>query len=226
MNFDLHSETYDAYAFVQKNVADVLVEKIRTRVDLTKYQTCLDIGCGTGYLSLKLEELNDNLIFSLNDLSLNMINLADVKLKSESRHVCGNFLEIDFNATRYDLVVSSFAIQWMHDIEAVLHKIKKLGKTAFLAFPIEGTFSNIKNFQTLSFYRFRDIEKILNKIDVDYKLDVLDFYQEFINYFSFVRALYKIGAIFKTPKDFKKNNIFSSEKIIADYKVLFITILN
>ena len=52
--FSRNARQYDKYAKVQKNMGDILIEKIKSTK--TQYKNILEIGCGTGYVTKALCE--------------------------------------------------------------------------------------------------------------------------------------------------------------------------
>ncbi len=223
MKFNAHVETYDKYAVVQKKACDVLISRMLAKLDLKNINSVLDIGCGTAYLASLIQNNNSNCKIYLNDLSLNMLEFASNKLSKNCEILHGDFLNMSFEEV--DLIVSNFSFQWIQNIDFALKKVTNLSKKAFITLPIEGTFSNLINFNSIKLYSLEEIENVLCKLGVKYYLELVNFNQEFINYFSFTKSLYKIGATSDSSRKIN-GDIFFNSKVIADYKVLFIEIIN
>lgn len=71
----------------------------------------IDLGCGTGTLSLKIKEYFPNAQITCMDMTKNMLELAKIKLSEyeEIEYILENFYTFNFNK-KYDLVISSFAL--------------------------------------------------------------------------------------------------------------------
>ena len=121
-SFGKAATSYDGNAFLQREIADRLFE----RLDYIKLQpaTALDIGCGTGYATAKLRErYADADIIGL-DLAENMLSSAKYQAKSTSwlkrilRHaprqswLCGDAESLPLDAGSVDLAISNLALQW------------------------------------------------------------------------------------------------------------------
>ncbi|WP_373532256.1 class I SAM-dependent methyltransferase [Vampirovibrio sp.] len=80
----------------------------------------LELGCGTGNLSVLLRALFPNARLTLVDLSPDMLKLAAVKLGAESEQLQllqGGFMEVSFQPESFDLVISSMALHHLRDAE-------------------------------------------------------------------------------------------------------------
>lgn len=71
----------------------------------------IDLGCGTGTLSLKIKEFFPNAQLTCMDMTKNMLELAKIKLSEHKNieYILENFYTFNFNK-KYDLVISSFAL--------------------------------------------------------------------------------------------------------------------
>lgn len=80
----------------------------------------LELGCGTGNLSLYIRELFPTSRLTLVDLSPEMLEHAAQKLKDdrgEIQLVNGGFMDLNFPESTFDLVVSSMALHHLTDTE-------------------------------------------------------------------------------------------------------------
>jgi tRNA (cmo5U34)-methyltransferase len=80
----------------------------------------LELGCGTGNLSLSLREMFPNAQLTLVDLSPDMLTQAMLKLGSPDRQVDlvpGSFMALEFQPGQFDLVVSSMALHHLQDAD-------------------------------------------------------------------------------------------------------------
>lgn len=89
-------------------------------LDARKPLRILELGCGTGNLSVLLRELFPSAGMTLVDLSPDMLKHAALKLSGENetlRLIQGGFMDISFEAGSFDLVVSSMALHHLKDDE-------------------------------------------------------------------------------------------------------------
>lgn len=80
----------------------------------------LELGCGTGNLSLYIRELFPQAELTLVDLSADMLELASQKLKGNQSNITlinQGFMELNFPEHSFDLVVSSMALHHLTDTE-------------------------------------------------------------------------------------------------------------
>jgi len=71
----------------------------------------LDLGCGTGNVSLAVKQKFKNASISCNDIAENMIEMAKIKLEnySDIKYYTGDFSKFEFDG-KYDVIVSSLAL--------------------------------------------------------------------------------------------------------------------
>ena len=140
-SFGKAANTYDANAFLQREIADRLFD----RLQYMKLQprTALDIGCGTGYTSAKLRErYKDARIVSL-DIALQMLTTARSNAKSvpwfkrllpntpQQSWLCGDAEALPIEAGSVDLALSNLTLQWC-DPECVAKEVARVLKPAGL----------------------------------------------------------------------------------------------
>lgn len=137
--FGAAAEKYDAASAVQAEVAARLACRVKT-LALPKSPRVLEIGCGTGHLSrLLMEEMSGEWFIS--DISLAMVRNCREKLSSPN----ARFLVLDGERpsvvrSRFDLIVSSLAVQWFTDLPNALEALASLlAPGGYLAFVTLGS---------------------------------------------------------------------------------------
>jgi len=143
--FNNHAKTYDAYAGVQKSMANQLIDQLPTNFFNQKI-AILEVGCGTGYLTQLLCKKFPKAAITAVDLSSGMIELAKKKIR-ENRvsFICGDIEELSIER-HYDLIISNATFQWFNSLHTTIKKLyKQLKPTGSLLF---STFGN-RTFQEL-----------------------------------------------------------------------------
>jgi len=140
--FSRFANDYSQYNIIQRDVAKKLLSLLPNK----KYKTILDIGCGSG-------EIYKNLI--ANDIDFEEFTGVDISKEMLSLHPKAEHItlvEDDFNdkdrfrslmLRRYDLVLSSSAIQWSSDLDATLESISLLSLEFYFAIFTSRTFHTL-----------------------------------------------------------------------------------
>lgn len=142
-NFSRSAHLYDEYAHVQRRVADELI----TRIEQGNYSNILEIGCGTGYYTLLLKEKFDTARIKAIDLSGEMIEVAQNRLRDRGIEFTIVDAEMADLEDKYDLITSNAAFQWLNSPEASIGKFENaLTDKGVFAFSVFGpsTFMELK----------------------------------------------------------------------------------
>ncbi|MGG0333262.1 malonyl-ACP O-methyltransferase BioC [Priestia aryabhattai] len=127
--FNNHAKTYDAYADVQKNMANQLLDQLSTN-SFNQEITILEIGCGTGYLTQLLCEKFPKAAITAVDLSSGMIDLAKKKVTEDRvSFICEDIEELRIEK-HYDLIISNATFQWFNSLHTTIKKLYKQLKPA------------------------------------------------------------------------------------------------
>ncbi len=121
-SFDAAAASYDEHAFLQREIADRLFERLEY-IKLEP-QSMIDLGCGTGYSSRKLRaRFADAELISL-DLAPAMLEIAQRQAPQKSllgrlfgkssgdKYLCGDIEAVPLPDESVDLALSNLAIQW------------------------------------------------------------------------------------------------------------------
>ena len=112
--FSRHAHTYDIHSALQREVAEELIGLIRESRGIG---ACLDVGCGTGFLTKRLKEgLQGAYLYGL-DISHRMIEIAGDRLFQipNTYLIQADAEGIPFKDSSFDLVISNLTYQWMPD---------------------------------------------------------------------------------------------------------------
>jgi len=148
----------------------------------------IDIGCGTGITSMQMRNVYPNAVYTLCDISENMIHKAKIKIPNAQFMICDaegyNFVE------KYDLGVSNLAMQWFESMDFFLEKILKNCNHFAFSTLLDQSFCEFNNHYP-SLEELKNIcEKHGTLIDFETKKYVL----QFENAFGAARYLRKLGA--------------------------------
>lgn len=119
--FNKASNNYDDHAFLQKEIATRLDEKLN--VISTRSDIILDLGAGTGLLSKQLiQRFPESKIIAL-DFAQNSLR----NNKSENK-ICANANHIPLADNSVDIVISSLMMQWCSDLNQLFYEIHRVLK--------------------------------------------------------------------------------------------------
>lgn len=122
--FSKASATYDAHAAFQRDVGERLLARMPS--DLSG-QVVLDVGCGTGYFSLQLQQRGAKVICL--DLSPDMLAAARARCGDVNMHYqLGDAEQLPLQAGSVDYVFSSLALQWCEDLALPLKEMRRVVK--------------------------------------------------------------------------------------------------
>lgn len=179
------AEEYHQNSQIQYDAAKELL----SRIDLSQFQRVLDIGCGDGKITAQIaSQLKTGGSILGVDISREMITFAAKKYR-DAGHVDFRIQdagELDFE-DEFDLIFSSFAIQWVIDQKSLFLKIYQalslkghfvatipLGISDALEQAIDSTLSSEKwssyfeNFvKTWNFYTSDEIKQAISKTAFD-----------------------------------------------------------
>jgi malonyl-CoA O-methyltransferase len=126
-NFNIKAFKYDSASEPQAELADGLFDlSLDYLPDIPP--VLLDIGCGTGHLSLDLASLFPKCLDCL-DVSEEMLKICSEKLRADFPNIKWRVFENDAENfepdMKYDAIYCSAAIQWFADISGFSVKVKK-----------------------------------------------------------------------------------------------------
>ncbi|WP_298222746.1 methyltransferase domain-containing protein [Acidocella sp.] len=120
-NFSSGAAKYDNVAYIQPLVAARLAAKIDGGP-----RRILEIGCGTGALSLHLAKIFPDAELILTDISLPMLEICKAKLNGRGKFIIMDGERPDTTIGQFDLITSSLAMQWFKDLPRSLCQLKDL----------------------------------------------------------------------------------------------------
>lgn len=143
-SFSMAAATYDGHVPAQKYVAAALFGHV-SRFLPEPCGRVADAGCGTGFLSRMLRESLPQAQLVCVDIAPGMIAACRENLgETDIRYVVGD-LEQPCFGEGFDLIVSSYALQWTHLARALDNLCRALAHSGVLALalPVAGSFPEL-----------------------------------------------------------------------------------
>ncbi len=136
---------YDGVAQVQRHIGDAMLSLLAQQKK--QYESTLDIGCGTGSLTLALAPFTGTL--TALDLAPGMLAVAQQRDQQQviNQFICGDAESLPFSEHSFDFIFSSFALQWCDDLAQVFNDIFRLLKPRgrfLFSIPVENTLIELK----------------------------------------------------------------------------------
>ncbi len=118
------AKTYDQYAVVQRKTARRLLTLLTEIIENTP-EFILEVGCCTGYLTRNLVAVFPGVkIFDVNDLVAEFSEtVSSLGSSGNMRFLPGDIEKIEL-PEKYDLICSSSTFHWLHDLQALFHKLR------------------------------------------------------------------------------------------------------
>jgi malonyl-CoA O-methyltransferase len=199
-NFSRGAGKYDEVALVQREAAKKLVELVvGCQLLAIDNLQILDLGSGTSFIAKNLSQIKNSQIFEI-DLSAEMLQSWRDR-PSNVFPIQGDIENLPFKNRSFDLIISSFSLQWIENFEETFAKIFSLLKpngTFAFCLPTSESLSelraeNIFNFHDLP--KVEDIKSALKKsgfVKVFFQKKIVK--QNFENGYEALKSLKKIGA--------------------------------
>ncbi|MBU6141075.1 MAG: methyltransferase domain-containing protein [Proteobacteria bacterium] len=190
-NFSRGSKTYDEAAQVQLSEARELVALISPY--LKKDSRILDLGSGTSFIAKQLATYEITEV----DISVEMLNSWRDR-PSNIKAIQADFENLPFAENSFDLIVSSFALQWSSDFEKNFSRFFSLlrpGGVFAFCLPTNGSLPELSAFNINEFPNNFLIKDALNKSGFNVEFFVQKTVQQnFLNKREAVIFLKRIGA--------------------------------
>lgn len=144
-SFGRAAGSYDKVAYFQRDVGNRLMALIPQAVLFEQNSTVVDLGCGTGYFTPKLQN-NHNHVVGI-DLSEGMIAYAREHRTGDANWVVGDAEMLPFADNSVDVIFSSLAIQWCSSyprLFAELFRVLKPGGLVAFSTLLDGTLKELE----------------------------------------------------------------------------------
>ena len=209
-NFSNNSSEYLTKANIQKQSAKILCQnliKVLPLENLNNNYNILDIGAGTGFVgNFLIKKLTNAKIYEL-DFSEKMLEKRQDS-SIQIKQIIGDIEEVEFPKNFFDIIISSFSLQWIENFEKLLKKLKKSAKDNFIfacALPNDKSFKNLNSpFQILDLPNHNDLQFLLSKENFEeIFVDNQIIFQNFSNPIEALKNFKNIG----TNYNFYQNNV-------------------
>lgn len=130
--FDRAAHSYDEAAVLQREVADRMLDRLAL-IKTSPYRI-LDVGAGTGYSLMPLNNRYPGAEVWALDVSVNMLRQARKKFnwwqrwRGRHRYITGDAEQLPFADASMDMIFSSLAIQWCEDLRQVFSEFRRVLK--------------------------------------------------------------------------------------------------
>lgn len=163
LSFSRAAARYDSVAHVQRQVGEAMLAVLAAQPQ--KFGAALDIGCGTGALTIGLAPYAEHI--TALDLAPGMLDVAKRNDADGviNEYVCGDAEQLPFTPEQFDLVFSSFALQWCDDLGSVLENVFSLlrpGGRFVFSIPVENTLRELKLSWQKAENRFHHVNNFLS----------------------------------------------------------------
>lgn len=243
-NFSKAAENYDNFAPVQKlsaqKLCKITLPLIRGDVKI------IDLGSGTSAIA---KELANQDAFLQKKIHLNEVDLSQKMLKQwqskdlyKINSIRSDIENLPFKKSSCDLIISSFALQWINNFDKVLEDLYQiLKKDGMLSFclPNNSSLEEIKSISlksncNFSFNNLPKVEEIKNSVAKTSFKEEFYFTEtiksDFINPLQALKSIKKIGANYTNHKNFvskkqlKEFNKFSGDKFTISWNVSYLVL--
>jgi malonyl-CoA O-methyltransferase len=120
--FSESAKTYDLFSGLHREIADKLFVQV---IKEPQPSTLLDVGCGTGYLTVRLKEYFPQSKIIGIDFAQGMLEVARSK-QEEIIWILADGNQLPFSSGCFDIVISNLAYQWAEDLSRAFSQVKRV----------------------------------------------------------------------------------------------------
>lgn len=145
-NFSAMAHTYDSYAHVQEMASRLLINLIQEKKNSLPVGTAVEIGAGTGLLSVQLPAILTERPLMLVEPSANMVQICQQRMEAcahDNVRYCNLYSEQWYAQEPVALITSSFSLQWCENFCLELSRLAgqlAAGGALAVAVPVSGSF--------------------------------------------------------------------------------------
>ena len=218
--FSKYANEYSNNNIIQQIVSKALVRDINN-----KPKRILELGCGSGQVFNHVNwQFNK---YKAIDSSLSMCKLHPKPSKVEV--CCFNFDEDDLYDSikdeKYDLVISSSALQWSKDLDKIISRLKNISDELSCVLFTSNTFKTIQSITnaTSPILRIKEIKEVFAKY-YNCTFEVINYNLEFTNKKEMFNYIKNSGVSGEASLSYKKAKLLYKEYNLTylEFEVIFI----
>ena len=211
--FSKYAKEYKNHNIIQQIAAKSLIRELKS-----KPKKILELGCGSGQVYQNIDWDYD--FYKGIDASKQMCELHPKSSKDEI--VCLNFDSQEFleniKNDKFDIVLSSSALQWSSDLSKIISSIKKISKEINACLFTSNTFKTIQNISntTSPILSIKEIQDAFNKHYIC-EYEIFQYKLEFENKKDLFDYIKKSGVSGENSLDFK-----TAKKLYKEYPLNYL----
>jgi malonyl-CoA O-methyltransferase len=211
-NFSKKAKNYEDFAFLQKEMANKLVDLCANF--LPSAQKIIDLGSGSSFVAKQVLTINKNAEILEVDISKNMLELWLERPKNVKILNCDIENLALPKSEKFDVVFSSYALHWLNNFEKSFKSFCEiLAPNGYLAIclPVFGSLQELKNLDLFflnNFPKIELIEKILREnklIKICQNCEINQ--EEFVSAIAALKHLKNFGGNYNSKKKLNKNDL-------------------
>jgi len=121
-NFTKSASSYDNFTSLHRKIAGKLITDISKE---SKPSALLDVGCGTGYMTIEFKRIFPETRVVGLDISQGMLDVARLK-EEHVEWILGDGRDLPFPDGIFNLVVSNLAYQWAGDLTQAFKEARRV----------------------------------------------------------------------------------------------------
>ncbi len=128
--FSSAAQNYDSKAGFQKKIAKELLLHIISQLTThnSRPTTILDIGCGTGFLTIPLAKAFPKANVFACDIACQMVKTAILKTRGSHLFLTADCELLPYKNRRFDMVASNLTYQWASDLDIAFQEAQRILK--------------------------------------------------------------------------------------------------
>lgn len=140
-----------------KWITNIFINNIIKSVDAIRPESILDVGCGTGYVSGKIEQFTGIDVLGC-DINKDRLSVAENNVKGAL--FVADATRLPFKDSSFDLIIASEILEHLNNPTASINEIKRVSKRYVIV-----TVPNEPFFRMANFFRGKNLKRFGNPHD-------------------------------------------------------------
>lgn len=120
--FSAAAKTYDQAAIIEKEIGERLLDRLADLPQNPRY--ILDLGCGTGYFTARLQELFPDAIIIGLDFAYGMVNFASHN--TIGKYCCADAESLPFSNMQFDLIFTNCCLPSINNLPKLFVELQRV----------------------------------------------------------------------------------------------------